>query len=94
MIKTVPLSDSTVRLTFVMPDDGSNISLIGTFNAWDPSAHPLKKRSNGTRSVAVVVPAGELVKFRYAADDDYFDDADAQVLEPNGFGQYHGVLIP
>ena len=50
----------TVKVTFALPivDADLPTSVVGDFNGWDPLAHPLKKRSNGTRSVTVEVPAG------------------------------------
>jgi 1,4-alpha-glucan branching enzyme len=97
MIKRTPLDPETVKITFVVPDDGRRIAVIGDFNDWQADLHPLRKRSNGMRSVAVTVPAGTVLRFRYLVADDesvlYVDDPDADGLEPNGFGQTHAVLV-
>jgi 1,4-alpha-glucan branching enzyme len=92
MIRKQVQKDGSVKVTFSLADvDG--VSLISDLNGWDPDAHPLKKRSNGLRSVSVTIPPGQVVKFRYAtADGDYFDDPDADAHEPNGFGQTHAVI--
>ncbi len=69
--------DGTVRLTFVLPagEPAGPVSVVGDFNGWDPLAHPLRPRANGTRSVAITVPAGTTVHFRYLADGGmWFDD--------------------
>jgi len=53
-------SDGTnTRIQFVLPDDihDGPVSAVGTFNDWLPGAHKLVRRSNGTRSVSVAVPA-------------------------------------
>ena len=66
---------STVQ--FVLPDDVHDgpVSAVGTFNGWDPSAHKLVRRSNGTRSVSVKVPAGAELRFRYLGSGGvWFDD--------------------
>ena len=82
----------TVKVTFALPDDGRPVSVIADFNNWDPLAHPLRRRANGTRSVAVVLPAGTTTRFRYLADGGaYFDDPDGAV-EPNGYGDTHTIL--
>ena len=63
-------SDGTrTRIQFVLPDDihDGPVSAVGTFNDWVPGAHKLVRRSNGTRSVSVAVPAGEAIKFRTSA---------------------------
>jgi hypothetical protein len=81
-------SDGTsTRIQFVLPDDilDGPVSAVGTFNDWLPGAHKLVRRSNGTRSVTVAVPAGEQVKFRYLGEGGvWFDDEDAHAITPEG----------
>jgi hypothetical protein len=81
-------SDGTsTRIQFVLPDDIHNgaISAVGTFNDWLPGAHKLVRRSNGTRSVTVAVPAGEQIQFRYLGEGGvWFDDEDAHAITPEG----------
>jgi hypothetical protein len=62
---------------FVLPDDVHDgpVSAVGTFNDWDPDAHRLVRRSNGTRSVSVKVAAGQELHFRYLGSGGiWFDD--------------------
>jgi 1,4-alpha-glucan branching enzyme len=76
MIKQQPSGDLT-QVTFVLPGDqpGGKVSVVGDFNDWTPGAHTLVKRSNGTRSVKVAVPAGRAFGFRYLAEGGHwFDD--------------------
>jgi hypothetical protein len=81
-------SDGTsTRIQFVLPDDIHNgaISAVGTFNDWLPGAHKLVRRSNGTRSVTIAVPAGEQIQFRYLGEGGvWFDDEDAHAITPEG----------
>ena len=82
-----------VAITFAVPDEGHLVSVVADFNGWDPSAHPLRKRSNGTRSVRVVLPAGDSARFRYLAEGgQFFDDPDGDAFEPNGYGDTHTVV--
>ncbi len=78
MIKTTsPGRDGTVRVTFALPADEpeGSVSVVGSFNDWDPFAHPLRRRANRTRSVAVTVPVGSTLHFRYLAEGGrWFDD--------------------
>ena len=78
MIKTTrPARNGTVRVTFALPagQPPGAVSVVGDFNDWDPFAHPLQRRSNGTRSAAVTVPAGATLRFRYLAEGGvWFDD--------------------
>ena len=68
MLKTSSSRADELVLTFVQPADTPPMSVVGTFNGWDPLAHPLRRRSNGTRSVRVTVPAAGRIEFRYLAD--------------------------
>ena len=74
-------------LQFVLPDDihDGPVSAVGTFNDWQPGAHRLVRRSNGTRSVSVKVPAGQEVHFRYLGSGGvWFDDPEVSEWCPEG----------
>lgn len=82
-----PTRAGTVRVTFVLPaaEPAGVVSVVGDFNDWNPYAHPLRKRSNGTRSAAVTIPAGATLHFRYLAEGGvWFDDETAQNLDTQG----------
>ncbi len=73
-----------VRVTFTLPaaEPGGAVSVVGDFNDWDPFAHPLRRRANGTRSAVVTVRAGRRLRFRYLAEDGvWFDDAAASAWD-------------
>lgn len=70
------------KIQFVLPDDihEGPVSAVGDFNGWQPGTHKLIRRSNGTRSVTVTVPAGQELRFRYLGSGGvWFDDPDAVV---------------
>jgi 1,4-alpha-glucan branching enzyme len=76
-----------VKLTFTLPPDQPNgdVSVVGTFNDWTPGKHRLVKRTNGTRSVSVTVPAGATVRFRYLGQHGHwFDEPDADSVDHEG----------
>ena len=78
LIKTTrPGRDGTVGVTFAVAagEPGGAVSVVGDFNGWDLFAHPLRRRANGTRSAAVTVLAGAMLRFRYLAEGGiWFDD--------------------
>jgi len=93
MIKRSP----TGKITFALPSKhvGSGVSVVGDFNGWDPYTHPLKRRSNGTHSVVIDLTDGGIhhYRFRYLnTDGHFFDDDEADAIEPNGLGETHSVL--
>jgi 1,4-alpha-glucan branching enzyme len=73
-------------VTFALDDTiAGTVSVVGDFNDWTPGAHVLRKRSNGTRSVVVTLPAGQPTRFRYLADGGHwFDDPQADSHDQEG----------
>ncbi len=88
LIKTTKLGrDGTVRVTFALPIDepGGAVSVVGSFNDWNPYTHPLRKRANRTRSAVVTVQAGSTLHFRYLAEGGvWFDDESVPAQEGRG----------
>jgi len=88
MIKvSKPVRNGSVRVTFALPanEPPGAVSLVGDFNNWDPFAHPLRKRSNGTRSTVVSAPPGSTLHFRYLAEGGlWFDDDGAHAVDAHG----------
>ena len=88
MIKvSKPVRDGSVRVTFALPasEPPGAVSVVGDFNNWNPFAHPLRKRSNGTRSTVVTVPPGSTLRFRYLAEGGlWFDDDSARGADGHG----------
>ena len=61
------------------------MSVVGDFNGWDPFAHPLRRRANGTRSASVTVKKGRTLHFRYLAEGGiWFDDVSAPHTDAQG----------
>lgn len=80
---------AAVKVTFVLPVDADDqpVSVVGEFNGWDPFAHPLKKRSNGTRSVSVELEPGRSYRFKYlSADGSWRTDPDAEAVDNGQWG--------
>ncbi|MFE9483925.1 isoamylase early set domain-containing protein [Streptomyces spororaveus] len=69
---------SRTKVTFVLPEDTPQgpVSVVGDFNHWNPAAHPLEPRGDGTRTAEVLLPANSSHSFRYLAADDYWFDGE------------------
>jgi 1,4-alpha-glucan branching enzyme len=97
VIKQSPLKGSgNVRVSFILPRSTTSgkVSVVGDFNGWDPYAHPLRPRSNGTRSAVVTLPGGQRYAFRYLGEGGaWLDDETAAAFEPNGVGGVNGILV-
>ncbi|MGX6602506.1 isoamylase early set domain-containing protein [Micromonosporaceae bacterium Da 78-11] len=86
MIKRSRLFGNKTRVTFCLPADqpAGPVSVVGTFNDWQPGTHELKLRRDGTRTVSVPLPPGRHA-FRYlAVDGVWLDDEQADGVGPQG----------
>src|SRR5687767_4553520 len=70
LIKRSKLFGNKTRVTFCLPANQPSgpVSVVGTFNGWEPGRHELKPRRDGTRTVSVTMPPGRYA-FRYLATD-------------------------
>ena len=96
MIKQTPVKGSKkVKVNFVLPKESTagKVSVVGDFNDWDPFVHPLRPRSNGTKSVTVTLPVSQRFAFKYLDDDGrWLDDDNADEYVDNGVGGLNSVL--
>jgi 1,4-alpha-glucan branching enzyme len=96
VIKQTPVKGSKkVKVNFVLPKEsvGGKVSVVGDFNGWDPFVHPLRPRSNGTKSVTVTLPVSQRFAFRYLDDDGrWLDDDAAHEYVDNGIGGVNSVV--
>jgi hypothetical protein len=79
------------QVEFVVESD-SPVSVVGDFNDWDPERGVLDANDEGLQTTSTVLAPGRYA-FRYLRDGHFFDDPHADAFEPNGYGQFHGVLI-
>ena len=86
MIKKSKLFGDKTRVTFCLPLDrpAGPVSVVGSFNDWQPGRHELRPRRDGTRTVSVTFAPGDH-RFRYLATDGvWFDDENADCVGPDG----------
>ncbi|WP_424533322.1 isoamylase early set domain-containing protein [Sphaerisporangium viridialbum] len=86
MLKRTPLFGRKTRITFALPayDPSGVVSVVGDFNDWCPGRHELRRRSNSTRTVSVILPPG-VHRFRYLGTGGlWFDDETADGIDHMG----------
>jgi 1,4-alpha-glucan branching enzyme len=86
MIKRSKLFGNKTRVTFCLPADqpAGVVSVVGTFNGWEPGQHELKTRRDGTRTISLRLDPGRYA-FRYLASDGvWLDDEHADAFGPQG----------
>ncbi len=83
------------RVTFSLPEQPGvkTAHLVGEFNTWDKSATPMKRKGDGSYSVALNLEAGKEYRFRYLLDGTRWEnDAHADRYVPNEFGSEDSVV--
>ena len=86
MLKRSALKNGTMRYTFTLPADQppGDVSVVGTFNDWEPGTHTLVADGEGQRRASVTLPPGEH-RFRYLATGGlWFDDDGADHVDEHG----------
>ncbi len=83
------------KVTFELPKEvnATTAALCGEFNLWDPRAHPMKRRKDGSFSLTLNLETGKRYRFRYLLDGERWENdwaADAYV--PNPFGTEDSVV--
>ncbi len=80
-----------VRATFTMPADG--LYLVGEFNEWNQTAHPMQRADDGTWSLALELEPGRDYQYRYRTDTGvWHNDPAADAYVPNPYGSDNSVV--
>lgn len=71
-----------------------SVALVGSFNGWSPTSHPMKAvGSNGLWSVVVPLREGEHA-FMYLVDGTFWMVPPlAEDLVTDGFGNINGIVV-
>jgi 1,4-alpha-glucan branching enzyme len=83
------------RVTFALqPEDGVQmVALCGEFNAWNPAAHPMIRRKDGSFTLTLSLTSGQPYRFRYLLDGKHWvNDPAADTYVPNSFGSEDSVI--
>jgi 1,4-alpha-glucan branching enzyme len=86
------------RVTFTLPGSlwADMIYLVGDFDGWKPSSHPLEHRRNGSWTLTLDLPVGRTYEFYYLRDGQWMSDsqADGYVHAPDGITSFLVVTDP
>ncbi len=84
-----------VRVTFSMPFIAgvTDLTLVGDFNNWSITQHPLKAAADGSWSVALTLNGGHAYQYRYYANgQDWHNDWQADGYSPNEHGSDNSIV--
>jgi len=76
----------------VMAPEANDVFLVGDFNNWDSSSHPLKCNSKGIWSTSITLPLGRY-EYRFLIDGEWWNDPSYAAIVPNPFGSNNCAII-
>ncbi|MGC8878478.1 MAG: isoamylase early set domain-containing protein [Anaerolineae bacterium] len=84
------------RVQFRLPHSiwADCIYLVGDFNGWDTTAHPMQRNSDGEWYIELDLEAHRRYEFRYLCDGErWMNDPEADAYEPNPYGGKNSVIF-
>ncbi len=85
-----------VMVRFELPPAiwADQVYLVGDFNGWNETSHPMKcDRDDGTWYLVLELDSGRRYQFRYLVDGrEWHNDWEADDYEPNPFGGTNSVV--
>ena len=93
----VQSGDRTVaRVMFCLPDSMwvDSVCLVGDFNGWDQTTHPMLPNREGCPEISVDLEIGRAYQFRYLVDgQQWVNDPRADAYVHNFFGSDNFVVV-
>lgn len=79
------------------PEDAQGaeqVYLVGDFNNWSDTSHPMKKRKDGAFQLEIELPLGQDCQFRYRTNDNvWLNDPDADAYVPCPYACAENFLV-
>jgi 1,4-alpha-glucan branching enzyme len=83
------------RVTFRLPAavKSKKIHLCGDFNEWNPKAHPMKKKLDGSHYAIVYLDTGSSYQYKFKlANGKWENDWEAEAYVKNAYGEDDSVI--
>ncbi|MDP5056895.1 glycoside hydrolase [Marinomonas hwangdonensis] len=87
--KTYLKTKPECKVKFVLPAeqicDDKSVFLVGDFNEWDTSSHPMRKQKSGVFAATLNLKVGQTYQFRYVTESQRWlndDSADGYSNSP------------
>lgn len=81
------------RLTEEEAQGATEVFLVGDFNEWSDTSHPMKKLKDGF-SIEIELPLGQDCQFRYRTNDNvWINDPEADAYVPCSFANAENSLV-
>ena len=70
----------------------TSVFIVGNFNQWNPSSHPLKKDKQGAWKISLPLDPGQY-EYRFFIDGEWKNDPNCSSFIENSFGTMNCVKI-
>jgi len=94
MKKDITNRGKQVKVTFYthrLPE-AETVYLVGDFNDWDETSHPMSKLKDGRFKLIVKLESGQDYQFRYLVDGEWHNEWEADKYVPNPFSGDNSVV--
>lgn len=82
------------RLTPEEARGASEVFLVGDFNDWSDTSHPMKLLKDGSFSLEIELPLGQDCQFRYRTGDNmWLNDPEADAYVPCAYASTENSLV-
>ncbi len=89
------------KVTFEVPkgelpedSEAESVHLVGEFNAWDPTAAPMKRDKKGSFRATLELEPGREYQFRYLVNGEHWcNDWHADAYVPSDLGEDNCVVV-
>ena len=93
--KSAGKTPDTVEVEFRYPVGlwATHVTLVGDFNNWSRSAHPLEHSLHNGWRITLQLERGHAYQYRYLLEDrEWCNDCNADRYAPNPFGGYNSIV--
>ena len=83
------------RVTFCLPESiwADTIYLVGDFNGWNNTSHPLTVARDGSWSITVDLELNRAYQFRYRRDGEWMNESQADGYAHNPYGSDNFIVV-
>jgi len=83
------------RVTFILPEAiwADTIYLVGDFNQWNKTSHPMRRDLEGRWVTTIELETGRVYQFRYLCDGEWMNDNAADAYVYNPYGSHNFIVV-
>lgn len=96
MIKKRKLANNKYSVTFSLPAlvGITELFLVGEFNQWNPTSHPMAQAKDGSWSVKLTLEGGQEYQYRFCDNKGvWHNDWEPDAYVRNEFGEDNSVVM-